>query len=105
MDDVLPEEVAWRVGKADFSPAFEHAWFKHDRDRVRELLDDPGDASDIIDIEALRERSEKAIGGSIHAVGGAAVGLTVIHWLRTQGGLRRNALSVSTPTDEKAQGT
>ena len=82
--DVLPESVAWRVGKADFSPAFERSWFERDRERVLALLDEPGGAADLVDVEALRERSERAIGGSIHAVGGAAIGLTVIHYLNAR---------------------
>lgn len=84
-EDVLPASVAWRVGKANFAPAFHRAWFEIDSERGQDLLDHPGDAGNVIDLETLRHRVDNNAAGTLDEVGGTALGLTLVHWLRTQG--------------------
>ncbi|MDT7856633.1 lasso peptide isopeptide bond-forming cyclase [Rubrivirga sp. S365] len=85
MDDVLPESVAWRVGKANFAPAFHHAWFSLDGDRARSLLDRPGDGAAIVDMGRLRRGFEENASGSLDEVGATVLGLTVLHWAGAAG--------------------
>ncbi len=84
MDGVLPSSVAWRVGKANFAPAFAEAWFGSNLESVEDLLAHPGKASEVVDIDALRARVAEVGTGSDHLIGGAALGLAVVHWLRTR---------------------
>ena len=56
MADILPEEVRWRVGKANLSPNFTRRLLEYDRRILDDvIMNDPQVIEDYVDISALRE--------------------------------------------------
>jgi asparagine synthase (glutamine-hydrolysing) len=54
MQDILPVEVQWRGGKADFSASFGRGLLVADRELVEEvILNDPGVITAYVDVDAL----------------------------------------------------
>lgn len=51
----LPDTVAWRVGKAQMTPAVDRALRLYDAERLRALAADPGWLADYLDMDTLRE--------------------------------------------------
>ena len=54
MEPRLPPSVAWRMGKAQMTPAVKRAVEVHDAERLRALSQDPGWVADYINMDALR---------------------------------------------------
>jgi len=56
MDQIVPDGVRWRVGKADLSPNFKRRLWDHDRDLLDDvILNDPRVIEDYVDVAALRD--------------------------------------------------
>jgi asparagine synthase (glutamine-hydrolysing) len=51
---ILPEEIRWRPGKANLTPAFDYGLRTYDAGIIEEILDTPGALADYLDIAALR---------------------------------------------------
>ena len=81
---VLPEEVRWRGGKADFSPNFMRGLLGLDRELVEDVvLRDPSTIEAYVDVAALRDAYGRCAGRGVRpealAVWGA---VTLALWLR-----------------------
>ena len=81
---VLPEEVRWRSGKADFSPNFMRGLLGLDRELVEDVvLRDPSTIEAYVDVAALRDAYRRCAGRGVQpealAVWGA---VTLALWLR-----------------------
>jgi asparagine synthase (glutamine-hydrolysing) len=56
MARVLPDQVCWRIGKANLSPGFRRGLLGHDRGLLDDvILNDPQVIEDFVDVSALRE--------------------------------------------------
>ena len=56
MDQILPDAVRWRVGKADLSPNFKRRLWDRDRDLLDDVIvNDPQVIEDYVDVSALRD--------------------------------------------------
>jgi len=55
LEDVLPEKIAWRVGKADLSLSSEAGLFGPDRAVVESVLQAPGELGRYVDTDMLKE--------------------------------------------------
>ena len=56
MDQILPDAVRWRVGKADLSPNFKRRLWDRDRDLLDDVIvNDPQVIEDYVDGSALRD--------------------------------------------------
>ena len=108
MAGILPDNVRWRIGKADLSPNFKRRLLEQDRDLLDDVIvGDPGVIEDYVDISALR----KAYGRYASAPSSESDALTVYRavtlalWLRQTGlgpvsqsrGSRESAGSVQHP--------
>ena len=53
MDGILPEEIRWRIDKADLGHNFERSFLEFERERIESVLNDPGALSRYVDMSNL----------------------------------------------------
>jgi asparagine synthase (glutamine-hydrolysing) len=62
MANVLPDEVRWRVGKANLGPNFERRLLDRDRKLLHDvIMDDPQVIEDYVDVSALRDAYRRCV--------------------------------------------
>jgi len=85
LDGVLPDEVRWRPGKSDLSPAFVRALVNFERQRLDSIVRDPSGVEAYVDVARLRAAwarcRERPTEGDAVAVWRAA---TLALWLRRE---------------------
>jgi asparagine synthase (glutamine-hydrolysing) len=88
MAKTLPDEVRWRVGKANLSPNFKRRLLDHDRDVLEDvILRDPQVIEDYVDVAALREIYHRYASEPMSEKDALAVfaAVTLALWLRRTG--------------------
>ena len=61
MKGMLPESVRWRVSKANLGPNFTRGLLRYDRNRLTEVVEQPGALEEFVDIVALRRAYERYV--------------------------------------------
>jgi asparagine synthase (glutamine-hydrolysing) len=88
MEGVVPEEVRWRIGKANLSPNFKRGLFNDDRHVVEDvILKDPQVIDEYVDVAALRKAFQRHTSGPIRDADALDVyaAVTLALWLRRTG--------------------
>jgi asparagine synthase (glutamine-hydrolysing) len=86
MAGILPEQIAWRVGKAVMAPNFERGLFGVDGERLRTHLTEPGPLEPYLDMESVAEALEKGKGLSERQQVQLARIATLAYWLKQRFG-------------------
>jgi asparagine synthase (glutamine-hydrolysing) len=88
MAGILPDEVRWRVGKANLSPNFKRRLLDCDRRLLDDvIIDDPQVIEDYVDVSALREAYRRYAAEPMSEADALAVygAVTLALWLRRTG--------------------